>query len=89
MPALGDKLCFSIITGLIAGKHWHRIKQKPLCMMGSQMAHKKGKESVLPSSFFFGLRKVNKIFPSGRFVYHEVITAKRATVVMQFFPTLD
>lgn len=59
--------------------------------MGSQMAHKKGKESALPPSsfFFFGLRKVNKIFPSGRFVYHEVITAKRATVVMQFFPTLD
>lgn len=55
MPAQGDKLCFSIITGLIARKHWHRIKQKPLCMMGSQMAHKKGKESVLPSSSFFFL----------------------------------
>lgn len=85
MPALGDKLCFSIITGLIAGKRWHRIKQQSLCMMGSQTAHEKGKELVLPSFLFSDLRKVNKIFPPGRFVYHEVITAKRATVVMQFF----
>lgn len=61
MPALGDKLCFSIITGLIAGKHWHRIKQKPLCMMGSQMAHKKGKESFF--FLFFWFKESEQDFP--------------------------
>lgn len=82
---------FQIIDGLIALKYWHRLRQ--MCLLRkweveylTNQGEARKKKGLRGESYpFFSLWKVSRGFPSSRFVYHEVITAWRATVAMQIF----